>query len=112
MRKVLMVVLSLFLISSVLTTASADANKGKTYYKRFLKGSFGMKGADFTGARTKGEWKAYFRKGAKKFIKKYSKKYPKSADFLKSDKFQKVAPHIKDFAIKFAADSGAVPSCN
>ncbi len=111
MKNVMMIVLSLFLLSSVVTTAQADSAKGKKYYQKYLKPLFEMKGADFTGERTKGEWKAYFRKDAKKFIKKYSKKYPDAAEFLGTDTFQKIAPDVKDFAIEFAADSGAVPSC-
>jgi mRNA degradation ribonuclease J1/J2 len=113
MKNLMMIVLSVFLLNSVVVTnAHADAAKGLKYYKKYLKPLFGIKGNKFTTSRTKGEWKSYFKKNAKKFIKKYSKKYPKSADFLKSDKFQKIAPHVKDFAIKFAADSGALPKCN
>ncbi len=114
MKNLMMLVMSFLLVTSfVAPNAHADAAKGKKYYKKYLKPLFGnLKGADFTTVRVKAEWKAYFRKGAKKFIKKYSKKYPKAKEFLTSDKFQKIAPHIKDFCIKYAADSGAVPSCN
>lgn len=113
MKNLMFVVLSLLMVSSfVAPSAHADAEKGKKYYIKYLKGPFGnLKGADFTTKRVKAEWKAYFRKDARKFIKKYGKKYPEAKKFLQSDTFQKIAPHVKDFCIKYAQDSGAVPSC-
>lgn len=90
----------------------ADATKGQTYYLKYLKPYFDMKGDEFAQQHLKVEWKSYFKKDAKKFIKKYSKKYPDAAEFLKSEKFKKMAPHIKDFAIKYAADSGELPDCS
>lgn len=92
--------------------ASADPAKGQEYYLEYLRPHFGYNGQDFAAQHLKVEWKRYFKKDAAKFIKKYSKKHPESAEFLGSEKFQEMAPHIKDFAMKYAADSGELPSCN
>lgn len=90
----------------------ADVSKGQEYYLEYLKPMFGYNGQDFASQHLKVEWKRYFKKDAKKFIKKYSKKHPESADFLNSDKFQEIAPDLKDFAMKYAADSGELAACD
>lgn len=90
----------------------ADAAKGQQYYLKYLRPHFGYNGQDFAAQHLKVEWKRYFKKDAKKFIKTYSKKHPEAAEFLASEDFQKIAPHVADFAIKYAADSGELPSCN
>jgi len=92
--------------------AVADAVKGQEYYLEYLRPHFGYNGQEFAAQHLKVEWKRYFKKDSAKFIKKYSKKHPEAAEFLGSERFQKIAPHIKDFAMKYAADSGELPSCN
>ena len=59
-------------------------------------------------------WKSYlklFAGSAEKFVEEYGEKYPKLKEFFQSDKFPKFMPHIKDFCIEYAADSGKVPHC-
>ena len=109
MMKKMMLALMFTLVSF---GASADAAKGQQYYLKYLRPHFGYNGQEFAAQHLKVEWKRYFKKDAAKFIKKYSKKHPEAAEFLASDKFQKIAPHIEDFAVKYAADSGELPSCN
>jgi hypothetical protein len=92
--------------------ATADADRGQTYYLKFLRPYFEYNGQVFAQQHLKIEWKRYFKKDAEKFIAKYSKKHPSASEFLHSEKFQKIAPHIKDFATRYAADSGELPSCN
>ncbi|MDG3088311.1 hypothetical protein P7F88_20450 [Vibrio hannami] len=92
--------------------AQADASKGQEYYLEYLKPMFGYNGQEFAAQHLKVEWKRYFKKDAKRFIKKFSKKHPESAEFLKSDKFQEIAPDIADFAMKYAADSGELAACD
>ncbi|MDB1123678.1 hypothetical protein [Vibrio algarum] len=92
--------------------ACADAAEGQEYYLEYLRPYFGYNGQDFAEQHLKVEWKRYFKKDAKRFIKTYSKKHPESAEFLASEDFQKIAPHIADFAIKYAADSGELAACN
>jgi hypothetical protein len=90
----------------------ADADRGQQYYLKFLRPYFEYNGQDFAQQHLKVEWKRYFKNGAEKFIAKFSKKHPGAEEFLASDRFQKIAPHIQDFATKYAADSGELPSCN
>jgi hypothetical protein len=92
--------------------ASADATKGQADYLEYLRPVFGYNGQEFASQYLKVEWKRYFKKDASKFIKKFSKKHPESADFLASEKFQEIAPDIKDFAMKYAADSGELAACD
>lgn len=108
MRKIILTAI-LLLVSF---GASADAMKGQEYYLEYLRPLFGYNGQEFASQHLKVEWKRYFKKDAKKFIKKYSKKHPDSADFLGSEKFQEIAPDIKDFAMKYAADSGELAACD
>ncbi|MBY6198124.1 hypothetical protein [Vibrio hangzhouensis] len=101
-----------FALSLLANGAYADAAKGQEYYLEHLRPLFGYNGEEFATQHLKVEWKRYFKKDAAKFIKKYSKKHPESAEFLASDEFQTIAPDIRDFAIKYAADSGELPACN
>ena len=101
------------LVVALLSFSSfADADKGQTYYLKYLKPLFGNNGTEFAQQHLKVEWKSYFKKDAKKFIKIYSEKYPQAAEFLNSETFLKIAPHIEDFAVKYAADSGELPNCS
>lgn len=90
----------------------ADVEKGQKYYLKYLRPYFEYNGQKFAEQYLKKEWERMFKKDAKKFIKKFSKKHPNAAEYLKSEEFQKIAPHIKDFAMKYAADSGELPSCD
>lgn len=111
MKKVLLATLGVLMIMPAMP-AMADAVKGQKYYLKYLRPYFEYNGQDFSTQHIKAEWKSYFKKDAKKFIKKFSKKHPNAKEFLMSEKFQKIAPDVKDFAIKYAADSGELPSCN
>lgn len=108
MKGLTILFVSLMLSSSVF----ADSDRGQTYYLKFLRPYFEYNGQVFAQQHLKIEWKRYFKKDAERFITKYSKKHPDAEQFLKSDKFQKIAPHIKDFATKYAADSGELPNCD
>lgn len=105
--------LTILFMSLILSSAAfGDADKGQQYYLKYLRPYFEYNGQEFAQQHLKVEWKRYFKNGSEKFIAKYSKKHPGSEEFLRSDKFQKIAPHVKDFATKYAADSGELPSCN
>lgn len=108
MKKVLLALIVLTLSSTVF----ADAAKGQKYYLSKIRPFFGYNGQKFAEQHLKVEWKRLFANDAEKFIAEYSKKHPNAETFLKSKDFQTIAPHIKDFAIKYAADSGELPSCN
>ena len=108
MKKLLMLTFGLILTFNVF----ADAAKGQKYYLKYMRPHFALNGQEFASQHLKIEWKQLFKKDAKKFIKEYSKKFPESTEFLNGKTFQKIAPHIKDFSIKFAADSGELASCS
>ena len=115
MKKMMVMLASLFLMFNVVAFSAHAGNveKGKAYYIKSLKPLFdNAKGSDITTKYMKIEWKKMFKKKGKRFIKKFSKKYPKSATFLKSEEFQKMIPDLKAFMMKYAADSGELPSCN
>ena len=108
MKKIILTAFSLMLAFN----ASADVDKGQKYYLKYLRPHFEYNGQDFAAQHLKVEWKRLFKKDSARFIKEYSKKHPESKEFLESDKFQKIAPDVKDFAMKYAADSGELASCN
>lgn len=108
MKKIIMLMLGIILTFNV----SADAAKGQKYYLKYMRPYLEINGQEFASARLKVEWKRMFKSDAKRFIKTYSKKYPAAQAYLNSDDFQKIAPHIADFAIKYAADSGELATCN
>ncbi len=107
-KKILMILAAaMFAIHSF-----ADAGKGQEYYLEYLKPIFGdMKGEVFTQEYLQVEWKRMFRKEGSRFIEIYSERFPEAKDFLESEKFQEIMPDISDFAIKYAADSGELPTC-
>lgn len=112
MKKILAMAFAILIGMSFLTTSAfADPAKGQRYYLKFMKDSTGVDGAKFSAFHTQAEWEKLFDEDAAEFIEVYSKKYPKAADFLKGKKFKKFMPHIKDFVIHYASDSGNVPSC-
>jgi len=108
MKKLILMAVGVLLTFNVF----ADAAKGQKYYLKYLRPHFEINGQEFASQHLKVEWKRLFKKDAKRFIKKYSKKYPESVEFLNGDVFQKIAPDVKDFAVKYAADSGELASCN
>lgn len=105
--------LILLAVTLMLTTsAMADPVKGQKYYLKYLRPLFNYNGQVFAEQQLQIDWESYFQEDGKKFIKEFSKKHPKAVEFLASKKFQKIVPHIEDFAVKYAADSGELPNCN
>lgn len=112
MKKFVAFVFSVVLMLGLASTSAfADPVKGQKYYLKYMKDSVGTKGDKFAHEHTQAEWEALFEGNAEKFVKEYSEKYPNLKEFLDSDKFLKFMPHIKDFCIEYAIDSGKVPSC-
>jgi hypothetical protein len=112
MKKLVTLLVTAFITLGVMaTTASADVQKGQKLYLKFLKPNFGYNGVKFCALHSQDEWEELFEDNAAGFIKAFSEKHPGAKTFLEGDKFQKFAPHIKDFAVEYANDSGNVPSC-
>ena len=112
MKKVFTFVFSaLLMLSLSTTTALADAAKGQKYYLKYMKDAAGKNGAKFAHEHTQAEWAALFEGSGEKFVEEYSSKYPALKEFFNDEKFPKFLPHIKDFCIEYALDSGKVPNC-
>lgn len=113
MKSLLKLLIAAFLVGSfAVSTANADdADKGQRYYLKIFKPETGFNGTKFAAMHTQAEWEKLFADNGKEFIAEWSEKYPSLKDFLNSDKFQKVLPSLKAFAVKYASDSGNVPSC-
>jgi hypothetical protein len=111
MKKLASVILSVFIGSAFVSSmAFADAAKGQKLYLKYLKKSMGMNGAGFAALHTQDEWEEMFENDGEG-VKALMKEKGVSESFLNGDKFKKFMPHIKDFAIEYASDSGNVPSC-
>jgi hypothetical protein len=113
MKKLMMMLLSAFLMVGVISTSAfADSAKGQKYYLKFMKKKTGMNGGQFAVKHTTAEWKDLFANGGAKFIEKYSKEFPKLDKFFHGAKFKdKYMQHIADFLEHYSKDSGNVPSC-
>lgn len=83
---------------------------GQTYYRYILKPMLGYGGQKFTTSYTQLEWRALFDNNATRFKEKFGVN-PQMVEFLNSEKFEKIAPHLKAFAIYYSLDSGYVPKC-
>ena len=100
------------LLGSVGTsTLMADVKKGQKLYLKTLKSKLNINGTKFASLHTQDEWTALFENNGEGFIKEFSERYPKSQKTLAKPNVWKKLEHIRDFAIKFANDSGNVPSC-
>jgi len=91
------------------TPASADIKKGQKAYMKTCKKCHGN-GTKGAAMKTQSEWEKAFENDAKIF-KEWHKNDPKANDFVHSKKFEKYAPHLKDFLYEYGSDSGNIPSC-
>ncbi len=88
----------------ITVTASADAGKGQKIYSKKLKKVCGMNGAEFAKKHTQDEWTAIVK----------GNNLTKEVTTICGDKASIKKKRLKDlgdFVIKFASDSGNVPSC-
>ena len=112
MKSLLKILLIGALLGSVgTTTLMADVKKGQKLYLKALKSKFNINGTKFAALHTQDEWTALFENEGEGFKKEFSERYPKSKKTLAKPNVWKKLQHIKDFAIKYASDSGNVPSC-
>lgn len=99
-------------LTALTSSAFADATKGQKLYLKKMKPATGYNGTKFASLHSQDEWEELFEENGAGFIAEFSKKHPKLEKLLNGDKFKnKYMPHIKDFAYKYANDSGEVPSC-
>lgn len=106
MKKV--TIITALLVASM--NLSADAAVGQKYYLKLFKSQTKMNGAKFASLHTQDKWREMFESG--EFEEKFSESSERLKKFFQGDKWEsKIKPHIKDFAIEYAKDSGNVPSC-
>ena len=111
MKRFFSLIASGFLVSAILTTSAiADSAKGQKLYLKYLKKTVGYNGAKFAAKHTQDEWEELFENGGEGFKKEFGTT-DKAKKFFEGKKFEKIMPHIKDFVIEYASDSGNVPSC-
>ena len=106
----LMVIVGLGLMS---TTASAEIKKGKNTYLKKCKKCHGN-GTKGAALKTQSGWQEFFDNDAKLIIKAHMIKDvdKKTKSYFNGKRFQKKAPHLKDFLYKYGSDSGNIPSCS
>lgn len=107
MTKLLKIAMAGALIFTVLgTTASADVVKGQKLFIKKYKKACGFNGAKFASKHSQDEWTEI--KEAGKFKEEFMKICPNVKENKLKDKYM---PHIFDFSLEYANDSGNVPSC-
>ncbi len=99
---------SLVALGMLSTAANADIKKGQKAYLKTCKKCHGN-GTKGAAMHTQDEWEELFENNAEGMIKAHAG--DKSEAFFKGDKFQKMAPDLKDFLYEYGSDSGNVPSC-
>ncbi len=107
------VLLSLLFCSNFLIAdyENGSYDKGLTYYKYLFKNELKYNGSVFTAKYSEKEWNSLFENKAEGFKKVFKGKSEKLDRLIESDKFEKIAPHLKAFAIHYAKDSGYSPHC-
>ena len=90
------------------TTASADAEKGKRVYQKFMKDDCVITGGAVAGKHTQKEWKKLTGDAFKVELKKIC---PTTKSFLDGEKFKKLENHLHDFMYEFGKGSGNIPAC-
>lgn len=110
MKKVLII---LIFMSSFVYGQYEDGSpdKGLTYYKFLLKKELKYNGSVFTAKFKAKEWHELFQNNAKGFKKEFRGITTNIDKLLDSEKFEKIAPHIKSFAMHYSKDSGYSPHC-
>lgn len=105
MKKVLSIVATTLLVTSVATTSvMADPAKGQKLYLKKLKKSCGINGAKMAGKHTQDEWLEFKEKGT---LEDEIKNICPNVKDVKD----KYLPNLFDFFHEFGSDSGNVPSC-
>jgi hypothetical protein len=91
--------------------SAADVHKGKRYYMKYFKQKFKMSASAFSQLHTREEWERLFDDQGRGFIAEFAQAYPKQRPFLTGPGLSKKLPHLRDFAIEYAKDSGNIPTC-
>lgn len=111
MKKSSSIALGALMVTCVLTTgANASVKTGQKAYMKTCKKCHGN-GTKGAAMKTQAEWNKAFEDNAKLF-REWHKNDPKAMKFIDSKKFEKYAPHLKDFLYEYGSDSGNIPACS
>ncbi len=102
----------LILLTLSISVYANNVVKGQTYYLYLLKDPLGYNGAVFAKQHTQKEWKNLFKHDAKALKEKLVNENSALKTFVKSEKFKKITPFLKEFVIQYAKDVKNSPSCN
>jgi len=108
-KRTSLVLTGMVLLGLFSTTANADVRKGQKAYLKMCKKCHGN-GTKGAAMKTQAEWQEAFDNNAALF-KSWHKNDEKANELVNSKKFEKLAPHLKDFLYEYGSDSGNVPSC-
>jgi cytochrome c2 len=102
---------SLIAVSALTTFASADIKKGQKYYLKDCKKCHGN-GTKGAAMMDQDEWADMFANDNEEIKAVHEdSEDAKAIKYFESKKFEKHAPHLKDFLYEYGADSGNVPAC-
>jgi mono/diheme cytochrome c family protein len=102
---------SLIAVSAMTSIASADIKKGQKYYLKDCKVCHGN-GTKGAAMLDQDEWLEMFANDAEEMKAVHIDSGDERAkQYIESQKFEKHAPHLKDFLHEYGADSGNVPAC-
>ncbi len=105
MRKVLSVVATAVLLTSVMSTSlMADPAKGQKIYLKKFKKACGFNGSKMTAKHTQDEWETLKNDG--KLVDEIKTICPNVKEVK-----EKYVPDLFDFFHEFGSDSGNVPAC-
>lgn len=90
-------------------SANAAVKKGQKAYLKTCKKCHGN-GTKGAAMKTQAEWNKAFENDAALF-RAWHKDDAKAMKFINSRKFEKYAPHLRDFLHEYGSDSGNIPSC-
>ncbi len=109
MKKRTSILLTALVVTGMFSTsAMADVKKGQKAYLKSCKKCHGN-GTKGAAMKAQDEWEELFEDNAALIKEKH--KGDKSEKFFNGKKFEKLAPHLKDFLYEYGNDSGNVPSC-
>lgn len=105
-----LILLVLLFVSSL--GANGNSEMGRTVYKHVFKPELNLIGDDFVSKHTAAQWEELFANDAEGFKKEFGGISPVLDALYKKEKFKELIPHLKEFTVEFASDSGYSPHCH
>jgi hypothetical protein len=110
MIKKIALIVSISLVFLYADDFKGSFDRGQTYYKYLIKPHLGYSGETFVAKYTQMEWKVLFENRGELFKKEFGIN-KELKELFDSEKFERMVPHLKAFAIHYAKDSGYSPHC-